>query len=57
MDIKLILIILVILVLYYKYSIYNSKENFQIEIITKFNNKLDKIIEKKKVNKKKNLLK
>ena len=57
MDIKLIIIILVILVLYYKYSIYNSKENFQIEIITKFNNKLDKIIEKKKGKQKKEFIK
>jgi len=57
MDIKLILIILVILILYYKYHIYNKKENFQIEIITKFNNKLDKIIEKKKRKNKKKFVK
>jgi len=52
MDIKLIIIILIILILYYKYHIYNKKEKFQIDIITKFNNKLDKIIEKKKGKKK-----
>lgn len=34
-----------------------SKENFQIEIITKFNNKLDKIIEKKKGKNKKKFIK
>jgi len=52
MNIKLITIILVILILYCKYHIYKKKENFQIDIITKFNNKLDKIIEKKKGKKK-----
>ena len=57
MDIKLILIILVILILYYKYHIYNKKEKFQIDIITKFNNKLDKIIEKKKRKNKKKFVK
>ena len=57
MDNKLIIIILIILLLYYKYHIYMSKENFQIEIITKFNNKLDKIIEKKKGKNKKKFIK
>jgi len=57
MDIKLIIIILIILILYYKYHIYNKKEKFQIDIITKFNNKLDKIIEKKKGKNKKKFVK
>ena len=57
MDIKLIILILIILIFFYKYYIHNSKENFQIDVISKLNNKLDKIIEKKKGKQKKEFIK
>ena len=57
MDIKLIIIILIILIFFYKYYIHNSKEKFQIDVISNFNNKLDKIIEKKNGKKKKEFIK
>ena len=57
MDIKLIIIILIILIFFYKYYIHNSKEKFQIDVISNFNKKLDKIIEKKNGKKKKEFIK
>ena len=57
MDIKLIIIILIILIFCYKYYIHNYKENFNIDVISNLNNKLDKIIEKKKGKEKKEFIK
>lgn len=48
MDIKIIISIVILLFIYYSLYLQKSKETFQISVIRKINNKLDKIIDKKK---------
>ena len=48
MDIKIIISIVLLVFIYYSLYLQKSKETFQISVIKKINNKLDKIIEKKK---------
>ena len=47
MDIKIIISIVILLFIYYSLYLQKSKETFQISVIRKINNKLDKIIDKK----------
>jgi len=48
MDIKIIISIVLLVFIYYSLYLQKSKETFQISVIRKINNKLDKIIDKKK---------
>ena len=51
MDIKLlILLLIIILIIIYKIHL-TRKENFQVKYIRNLNNKLDKILDKKKTQK------
>ena len=51
MTIKIIILILILLIIYYTLYLKKSKETFQINVIKNINNKLDKIIDKKKTKK------
>ena len=54
MNIKLIIfLIILIIVIFYKIYENKTKENFQVQYIRDLNNRLDKIIDKKKIKKKK----